>query len=146
MAETIIVVDLLNIMYLNTPGKARVSTFHLLKDALSRKFPGRPIYYLADASARHKVDDKNAYDLICAKEGIVQTPAGEQADDYLLAYARSKPGCLIISCDRFRDHGVSSELQHRIIPVVIIGDEVLFSPKLDAAIIGSGTRPPLARA
>jgi hypothetical protein len=126
-----VIVDTLNILYQSASGKPRVQTFQLVKQAITARLPGATIFFLADASTRHKIDDKDTYEKICKTEGIIQTPAGEQADDYLIAYAEKKPFCLIISCDRFRDHTIGEGLFRRIIPAVIIGEDVIFSKKLD---------------
>nr|MDO8111553.1 hypothetical protein [Candidatus Sigynarchaeota archaeon] len=131
---SIIVVDTLNILFQNSGRKARVQNFTIIKQAIARKFPGATIYFLADASTRHKIDDVKAYEALCANGDIIQTPAGEPADYYLITYASSKPECLIISCDAFRDHDISASLRRRVIPAVIIGTDVIFSPKLETCL------------
>lgn len=131
-----IIVDTSNILFQNASGKAKVNNYYLLKQALEKEFPGALIYYLTDASTRYKVDDKEAYERICATGEIIQTPAGETADHYLLLFARETPNCVIISCDRFKDHAISKGLLNRVIPVVIIGTKVIFSKKLELFIKG----------
>jgi len=127
-----IIVDTSNILFQNTSRIARVNNYYLLKQALEKKLPDAVIYYLTDASTRYKVDDKKAFERICAAGEIIQTPAGEPADHYLLTFAEMTPDCLIISCDRFKDHKIIKDLSDRVIPAIIIGSKVIFSIRLDA--------------
>jgi len=140
-----IVVDLSNILYQGNGSKAKMANFRLVRQALDKEYPSASIFYLADANTRHKIDERAAYDDLCNDGTIIQTPAGEQADHYLLAYAARILNCVVISCDRFKDHHIADDLSRRIVPVVIIGDQVIFSRKLTEFVAPAHGSPIITR-
>lgn len=127
--------DLTNILHQGNGKKAKLTNFRLLKEALFKEYPESDVYYLADASTRHKIDDRTGYDRLCDSGCIIQTPAGEQADHYIITYASRIKNSIVISCDRFKDYSISDKLSLRIVPVVIIGDQVIFSKKITEFLI-----------
>jgi hypothetical protein len=125
------VVDLPNVLYANRVGrKAKLINFLRLKEALANQFPGAQTIFVAEAKTRYIVDDKKQYDA-CVKNGeIIQIPPTEKADYYVLEYAKKKANCLVISCDQFKDYQIPDDLRRRVIPFVIMGEDVILSPKL----------------
>ncbi len=129
--DIIVVVDISNILYPNEDGQAKLKNFHLVKEALKKRVPTASIISLADANTRHRVDAKAEYERLIKEGQIVQTPAGEQADHYILKFASTKDRCVVISCDRYQEYHVPEDLRQRVVPVLIVAGEVIFSPKLD---------------
>jgi hypothetical protein len=56
---------------------------------------------IADASLRHEIDDKEALNKALDKKIITQSPAGVQADEYILKLALAHPNSKIVSNDSF---------------------------------------------
>ncbi len=116
-----IVVDVANIMFQGKGNKAKIANFHLVQRALEVECPGASIFYIADASTRYKVDDRDAFEALCEAGVILQTPAGEQADHYMLSYAERIADCIVVSCDRFKVHAVPNDsMNHRNVNAMII--------------------------
>ena len=129
--DLIVAVDVANVLFSNAASKARVKNFYLLHDAIKKRLPLAKIIAIVDASIRYKVDDKDVYEQLIIKENIIQAPAGEPADYYLIQYALIRRNCIIITQDQFKEYEINAELRKRLIPVVFIDDEVFFSKKLD---------------
>ncbi|MHA1269738.1 MAG: hypothetical protein ACTSPY_08105 [Candidatus Helarchaeota archaeon] len=130
-SEIIILIDLLNVLLSNkTNYKGKLKYYFLMKEKLRKTIQNAKIIPVIDASGVYRVDDKQKFETIRKEDGIVQTPAGEVADYYLLEYGRINPKCLIISCDTFKNYSIDESLRRRIIPFVIIDDVVIFSLKL----------------
>ena len=86
---------------------------------------------IADPSAPYSIDQEEKYRLLINEGDVIQVGSGEEADYYMIAYARNKPYCFIITNDGFKDHKIHDNLKKRVIPVCIINDEVIFSKKLN---------------
>jgi hypothetical protein len=139
-----IVVDVANIMFQGKGKRAKLANFLLVRCALEAECPGASIFYLADASTRYKVDDKDAFEELCEAGVILQTPAGEQADHYLLSYAERIPDCIVVSCDRFKEYELTEDMRGRIVPALIIGTQVIFSHKFTDIITTNRVSPTTA--
>lgn len=115
-------------------GKPRLRNYNLVKKSLLTIKPKVKIFGIADSTAYRAIDQKDEFELLRNNGEIVQVTSGEEADYYLIKYAENKKNCLIITNDRFNNHNISNNLKNRIIPVVIIDDEVIFSEKLSRII------------
>ncbi|MFX0102219.1 MAG: hypothetical protein ACFFCS_21820 [Candidatus Hodarchaeota archaeon] len=131
-SNLVIVVDLVNVMMTNKTGKkGKLSYYQLMKEKLDELFLGNEIYYIADASGRHRVDDKDEFERLCQQDWIIQTPAGEDGDYYMLQFAQNKANCIVISRDQFKNYNLDDRMKQRVIPFSIIGEEVIFSKKMN---------------
>lgn len=59
------------------------------------------ITIIADASLRHKVDDKDIFDKLKHNYNYVQSPVNTSADSYIISFVKMKH-CLVVSNDGFR--------------------------------------------
>ncbi len=57
---------------------------------------------LCDRSLRHRIDEQSSYLRLIDMEKIIETPAGTQADNFILNYAKENDA-FVISNDRFKD-------------------------------------------
>jgi len=120
-----IVVDGTNVMYWD--GSPSLHSLRLAVDALvKRKL--EPIVFL-DASTRHHLNDKDlnakgfARALGLKAHQITICPAGTEADEFLIKYARTE-GLPIVSNDRFGDRAKQAKGVKRIRGVVANGKVV----------------------
>ena len=58
---------------------------------------------IADASLRHEIDDKVAFEKLLESENVEEVPAGIDADHFILEIAYSERA-KILSNDKFRDY------------------------------------------
>ncbi|MHA1310456.1 MAG: NYN domain-containing protein [Candidatus Helarchaeota archaeon] len=99
-----IIVDLSNVLFLinkNRNDKLKIKILEIIDNSLKSEnyYP----YYIADASLRHKVDDKMYYENLVNEGTIIQAPAGRAADIFILKCAK-KLDCYFLSNDLFRDY------------------------------------------
>jgi len=89
--------------------------------------PSLEIIAIADASLKYKINDLENFEKY-RKEGLLyETPAGTEADYFMLKFAQDHPNSVIISNDRFRKYRrLFGELIDRRIPFMIINGEILF--------------------
>ena len=83
---------------------------------------------LCDKALRYKIDDKEEYFTYVNDNRITETPAGTQADSFILQYAREKDA-YIISNDQFKDYYDNYDrdwIKEKRIPFTIIGNEIYF--------------------
>lgn len=99
---------------------------------------GKPYQVLFDATAKHILEHKaprevKAYNALLKHhaEHFHQTPAGIQADDFLLQLADLKSNRIIMSNDLFRDHKakhpwLKTDSGRRLLQGMVLGDMVCF--------------------
>ena len=81
---------------------------------------------LVDAALRHQIDNNAEFERLVDEGKIRQTPAGTDADYFILAFARELEAD-IVSNDRFRDRqDAFPEARERMIRYMILNGEVVF--------------------
>jgi len=83
-------------------SKAKLSNIQLLANKLD-SLGIKSYVILCDKSLQHRINDKNEYFEYVKNNEIIETPAGTQADPFILQYARKKDA-YIITNDRYKDH------------------------------------------
>ena len=88
------------------------------------------VIIIADASLRHKIDDKKRYEELLTQGFISQAPAKTEADEFLIGFAKQKIG-YIVTNDRLekwmqKDPWVKDNLYDIHIQFMIQEDMVLF--------------------
>jgi len=98
-----IVVDITNILYqdLDEEENPQTSNIISIRDTLVSK--GYNPFFIADASTKHKVDEKREYKKLVSKKIIYEAPAGRPADQYVLKYAQDWQ-CKFLTNDMFKEY------------------------------------------
>ena len=102
--EIWLVIDGANVAFTRktTHYQGKLSNLTILRKKLQilgvRKFK-----ILCDRSLYHKIDEPLEYRKMVQNGEIIETPAGTEADFFILNFAKEKGG-FVISNDRFRDH------------------------------------------
>jgi hypothetical protein len=125
-----VLVDLSNVVFYQGLKTGRMDYYCQMRQLLEECLPSSAIYFVSDAKTRHHVDDKAMFEAACNRGEIVQTPAGEAADYYIIEYARAKGNCIIISRDGYKDNPYSKAIAGILVPFTIIGDIIILSPKI----------------
>lgn len=129
---TSVIVDASNIAFAGAraDGGPRLKPLCYVIDELQRAAIASVV--IADASLRHRIDDRPAYEALVRSRFILQAPAGTAADRYmvLLAQKRQAEGerVLILTDDRLADQNAPG--LERMTYMVIGDNEVLFDPPL----------------
>ncbi len=101
-------------------------------DLLFSKIPEEyEIVGIADCSLYHQINDKKRYKTkYLISKMIYEAPAGIEADDFILSYAKEN-GALILSNDRFRQYNIVSEdwLREHQIRFMIIENHFYFEQR-----------------
>lgn len=132
----LLIVDASNVAF-GLEGGVWRAKFKLLAHVMAHIPPaGFEMKVIADASLRHRVDDKKRFEE-CVRAGLVlQAPAGRSADQFIrqLAESRMAKGqpVLVLSNDLFRQ---LPDFHVRRVAFLAIGEEeVLFDPPLKEAL------------
>jgi hypothetical protein len=116
-------------------NKAKLSNIQMIASKLeSLKIDNYVI--LCDKALRHTIDDKEEYMQYVNNNEIIETPAGTQADIFILQYARNKDA-FIISNDRYQDYYDTygeTWIKEKRISFTIVGDEIYFDKELQKEI------------
>jgi len=98
-----IVVDLSNILHLNSKYKKplEIKKFYNLDNILKNE--GFNPIYIADATLRYKIDNRTEFEKLVSKNIINLAPAHRTADVFILKYAK-KFDCFILSNDKFSEY------------------------------------------
>lgn len=97
---------------------------------------------IADASLRHYIDDKHAYEILISQGRIVQTPAGSSADAFIIQTAQQLKELGIIPLVVTNDLGLvraipsSVNLRFSFIPIAT-REYAFFDPPLRGLKLGS---------
>jgi hypothetical protein len=102
---------------------ARLRNIQLICSKLEEE--GYEPIIVVDASLRHRIDERGEYERMVEAGEIRQTPAGTDADYFILSFARELDAA-IVSNDRFRDRiDAFPDARDRIIRYMIVADEVV---------------------
>ena len=117
-------IDGSNVAHATEGEGARLANILLVRDRLVDQ--GFDPIIVADAALRHQIDDTTEYERMVDQGEIHQTPAGTDADYFLLSFAKELDAALV-SNDRFRDRSRQfAEVRRQIIRYMIVADEVVF--------------------
>ncbi len=111
--------------------KAKLSNIQLLVNKVE-SLGAQSCVILCDRSLRHDIDHKDEYMEYVHNNEIIETPAGTQADVFILKYAK-KHNAYVVSNDRFKDHYDSfseSWIKQKRVPFTIIKDEIIFEKEI----------------
>jgi hypothetical protein len=118
-----VIVDGSNVAHSTEGEKPLLENLLAVRDKLNEE--GFDPVIVADASLRHRIDDPTRYERMIEAGEVRQTPAGTDADYFILSFAREL-NATIVSNDRFRDRLAQfPEAQERIIRYMIVNREVV---------------------
>ncbi len=115
----------------NKDNKGQLLHIQLLVNKLE-SLGAQSCVILCDRSLRYEIDYKDEYEEYVKKNEIIETPAGTQADIFILKYAKNHDA-YIISNDRFKDHYDTfgkSWITQKHISFTIVGDEIYFDKEI----------------
>ncbi len=132
MAKNIkIITDISNVSSFNKRNdKPKLEYIDLLYTSIPKEVETIAI---ADCALYHQINDKELYKAkYLIPKRIFEAPAGIQADDFILSYAKKK-NALILSNDRFRQYDIVSEdwLREHQIRFMIIENQFYFEQRFD---------------
>ncbi|MFW9822943.1 MAG: hypothetical protein ACFFE4_08420 [Candidatus Thorarchaeota archaeon] len=120
-----LIVDITNLLHQDLDFQDRLKTRNIItiRDALLSK--GFDPFFIADASTRHNVDDKEQYKMLEKNNVIIQAPSRRTADKYVLKYAQ-KWNCPFLTNDMYKEYwsefGKDWILKNRITYMFIKGE------------------------
>ena len=118
-----VIVDASNVAYATEGSEARLTNIELVQQKL-REEGFEPIL-VADAALRHQIDERKMYERLINAGAIHQSPAGTDADYFILSFAREMDA-RVLSNDRFRDRADQFPRERdRIIRYMIVKGEVV---------------------
>ena len=128
-----VLIDIANVTFANTKnGVPLFENYLVIKHKIENEFPGCSIVAIADARLQYVIDDANALE---ALDELYTAPAGERADDYIIAFAQNNPSSLIISNDRFREYPLANSFRDRIIRYMIVEEQAILSPRTTNSLV-----------
>ena len=129
--ETIIVVDGANVAWSEQTkdGKPKVSNIVIMRRALEEE--GYDPIIIIDASLRHDVDDANQLEGLIDGQHVRQSPAGTEADYFLLMTA-DQQNSMVVSNDTFESYRDDYKwIWERRMPYMIVEGKVQLHRKDD---------------
>ena len=99
-----LVVDITNILNLDKDENEKLKIENILKVYNAVVELGYEPYMIADASMRHHLNSADQYKDLEDKGIINQSPAGTEADEWVLEVAKQE-GCKFLTNDLYRDYG-----------------------------------------
>jgi hypothetical protein len=121
--NNVVLVDGSNVAYAIEGEPPRVANIIAIRDKLREE--GFDPIVVADAALRHSIDDPRRYEHLIDEGHVRQSPAGTDADYFILSFAREL-NASIVSNDRFRDRIKQfPDAQDRVIRFMIVQDEVV---------------------
>jgi hypothetical protein len=119
-----VIIDGSNVAHSTEGEKATLENIRVVRDKLIEE--GYQPVVLADAALRHQIDDEPGFEALVENGTIKQTPAGTDADYFILSFARELDAT-IVSNDRFKDRVEAfPEIKKRVIRYMILNGEVVF--------------------
>ncbi len=98
-----IIVDLANILYQDKNENQELKVENIIKVHRAVFSMGYTPTMIADASTKHKMDDKSLYEGLIEDGIVVQSPAGTKADEYVLEVAKAEKSKFLTN-DLFREY------------------------------------------
>jgi hypothetical protein len=122
-SSKVVLVDGSNVAHSTEGEKPRIANLFAVLAKLAEE--GLEPIVIVDAALRHSIDDRRRYEQMVESGVIRQTPAGTDADYFILSFARELDAA-VLSNDRFRDRIQQfPEACERIIRYMIVNDEVV---------------------
>jgi len=97
------IVDLANILYQDKNENQELKVENIIKVHRAVFSMGYTPTMIADASTKHKMDDKSLYEGLIEDGFVVQSPAGTKADEYVLEVAKAEKSKFLTN-DLFREY------------------------------------------
>jgi len=97
------VVDLANILHQDRNENQELKVENIIKVHRAVFSMGYTPTMIADASTKHKMDDKSLYEELIENGIVVQSPAGTKADEYVLEVAKAEKSKFLTN-DLFREY------------------------------------------
>ncbi|MEZ4436186.1 MAG: hypothetical protein R3F65_27630 [bacterium] len=128
------ILDGSNLAWLGPGEGAALAPIDAIADTLRAEWPGCKVIVVCDASLRHRLDERDrAEHGRRAKAGaLVEAPADEDADAYILAAAKQLEAC-VVTRDLYRDRRAERAGVPMLRPALIGGAVVLGEPKVFAS-------------
>ncbi|MHA1679992.1 MAG: NYN domain-containing protein [Promethearchaeota archaeon] len=124
-----IITDFSNVSYAGLM-KPTLKMLPFLERTLKNTFGDKvTIIHIADASLRHKIDERVEFEKLLNSGRILQVPCECVADHFIIHYAIGNKHALIISNDRFKEYEFPPEVRRRIIKVMFIGNTCILGPR-----------------
>ena len=121
------IIDGSNVAHSTEGGSARLANIRLIMEKLQEE-GFNPVVF-ADAALRHQIDDEESYEALVDDGTIRQSPAGTDADYFILSFAEELDA-VVVSNDRFRDREAAfPNFGSRMIRYMIVSDEVVFEKR-----------------
>lgn len=155
MSGPTFILDGSNLAWLGPGDGPALAPVDAIADTLRAEWPGCKVITVCDASLRHRLDppDKAEHQRRTAAGTLVEAPADEDADAYILDAARRLEGC-VVTRDLYRDRRAARAGIPMLRPALIGGAVILGDPKvfpsadsdrgepLDPARLGARVTPP----
>ncbi|MHC1590843.1 MAG: NYN domain-containing protein [Candidatus Helarchaeales archaeon] len=138
MNEYIIIVDGSNVAFChkNDKNKAMLSNLELLIEFLENLEGQYRLNHeiIIDASLKYRIDRRSKLEKYLRQGKINESPAGTQADQFILEYYNMEPSrTIIISNDNFRDYNFVAKEEFSLCKFMIINGKFLI-PGLQAVL------------
>jgi hypothetical protein len=117
------IIDGSNVAHSTEGDAAHLANIMLVREKMEEE--GYEPIVVVDAALRHQVDDRREYEEMVEDGTLRQTPAGTDADYFILSFARELDA-VVVSNDRFRDREKAfPEARDRVIRFMIVAGEVV---------------------
>ena len=103
MSPNSLIVDITNILNLDKDKEGNVKAENIVKIRDAAICLGYMPELVADASMKHKIDNPELYEQLCNQGYVGQSPAGTEADWWVLTLAKSEK-CKFLANDLYRDY------------------------------------------
>jgi hypothetical protein len=107
----------------------------LIRELISKEIKKCEIKIFCDASLRHTIDEPKKYEASLEKRLIIETPAGIQADNFILNYCFKHENTLIISNDLFKKYYTQLPdpkwILRKRVSFCIVNNEIFLVPMLN---------------
>ncbi len=125
------ILDGSNLAWLGPGDGPALAPVDAIADALRAEWPGCKVIAVCDASLRHRLDerDKAEHQRRTTAGALVEAPADEDADAYILDAARRLEGC-VVTRDLYRDRREARAGIPMLRPALIGGAVILGDPKV----------------
>ena len=126
--ERVAIVDGSNVAHSTEGAAPRLENIMVVCEKL--RADGYQPIVVVDAALRHEIDERAEFERLLDSGAIRQTPAGTDADYFILSFARELEAA-VVSNDRFRDRkSAFSDVTDRLIRYMILNGEVVFEKRV----------------